>query len=109
MNRLAMSRAGERLFRALVERADVNSDRILLTDYRSNDWQSLTFVGEQHYFDLRLPGPDSRTLRDRLCEGLEEFEFRIPRHVLADIHVEHCRPADDGSLEVRLIALTIEE
>ncbi len=50
MNRLMMSCAAAGLLRALIGRACVNRDRFLLTEYRSVDWQSLTFIGERHQF-----------------------------------------------------------
>jgi hypothetical protein len=56
MNRLPMSSAGAALLRALLTRALVDRDRILLTNYRSTDWQSLTFVGERHELHFRVPG-----------------------------------------------------
>jgi hypothetical protein len=45
MTRLPMSKAGAALLRALLARALADRDRILLTEYRSTDWQSLTFIG----------------------------------------------------------------
>lgn len=62
MNRLMMSCAAAGLLRALIGRAGVERDRCLLTEYRSVDWQSLTFVGERHQFRFRLAGP-MRTAR----------------------------------------------
>lgn len=56
MTRLPMSIAGAALLRALLARALVDRDRILLTDYRSTDWQSLTFIGERHEMRFRIPG-----------------------------------------------------
>ena len=60
MNRIPMSKAGTALLRALLSRTLVEPDRILLTDYRSSDWQSLTFVGERHEMRFRIPGPDAQ-------------------------------------------------
>jgi hypothetical protein len=62
MNRIAMSKAGAALLRALLSRALVEPDRILLTDYRSSDWQSLTFVGERH--ENAISNPGSRCPKD---------------------------------------------
>ena len=109
MNRLPMSPAASALFRAFLDRASLTRDRILLTHYRSTDWQSLTFIGERHEFAFRLVGSDAQDLYARLTDGLAEAEFSIPRHVLADIVVpsEPVREAD-GSLSFALEALTIE-
>lgn len=59
MMRLAMSDAAAGLLRALLGRSGVPRNRILLTRIRSVDWQSLTFVGERHELELRIPGPGS--------------------------------------------------
>ena len=59
MTRLPMSPAAAALLRALLARTGLNRDRILLTDYRSADWQSLTFVGERHEMRFRIPGPNA--------------------------------------------------
>ena len=53
MLRIAMSTGAANLLRALIARAGVPRDRILLTDVQSTDWQSLTLTGERHLFDLR--------------------------------------------------------
>ena len=53
-------------------------DRILLTDWTSIDWQSLTFVGERHEISLRLTGAEAGLGADRLGAGLADAEFAIP-------------------------------
>jgi hypothetical protein len=77
MNRLPMSKAGAALLRALLSRALVEPDRILLTDYRSSDWQSLTFVGERHEMRFRVPGPDAQKTYDAMTGNLAEDEFAL--------------------------------
>jgi hypothetical protein len=110
MNRIAMSTAASNLLRALIGRARVPRDRILLTDVRSTDWQSLTFVGERHHFGLRVPGPDSNEVVDRMCAGLEDAEFSIPGQIVADICcVGEPVHASDGSTSVFIQALTVGE
>jgi len=56
MMKLGMSPAAAGLLRALLMRAGVERNRILLSDFRSTDWRSLTFTGERHRIDLRIPG-----------------------------------------------------
>ncbi len=104
-----MSTAASALLRAFLDRASLTRDRILLTHYRSTDWQSLTFVGERHEFAFRLVGPDADALHARLTDGLADAEFALPRQVVADIVVpsEPVREAD-GSLSFAVEALTIE-
>jgi hypothetical protein len=108
MTRLPVSPAAAALFRTLVARAGVARDRILLSDVESVDWQSLTFSGERHCFDLRVPAPDSRAIAERLCDGLEDAEFSMVGIIVADISIS-ARPqfALDGSTRLSVEALTI--
>jgi len=108
MMKLALSPAAAGLLRSLLARAGVNRDRILLTEFRSTDWQSLTFMGERHEMELRVPGPDAEALVDRLTSRLAEDEFAIPGQIVADIGLE--RPPSrnpDGSFTLNIEALTI--
>lgn len=110
MMKLALSPAAAGLLRALVARAGINRDRILLSDFRSIDWQSLTFVGERHEMELRIPPPDALALAARLSDGLADAEFAIPGQIVADIGLE--RPPShnrDGSVTLHIEALTISE
>ena len=70
MMKLAMSTAAAGLLRALLARAGVDRNRILLSDFRSTDWNSLTFAGERHEITLRVPGPNAITVAALLIEGL---------------------------------------
>jgi hypothetical protein len=106
---MAMSVAAAGLIRELLRRAGVDRDRILLTEFRSTDWQSLTFIGEQHQIRLRIPAPDAAETLAKLVNGLEHCEFSLPGHVVADIALagepEH---RDDASIIVAIEALTVE-
>ena len=110
MNRLPMSCAGAALLRALLTRALVNRDRILLTEYRSTDWQSLTFVGERHELRFRATGPDAQIIYERMTDRLADTEFTIPRQIVADV-VLFGQPSrePDGSISFTIEALTIQE
>lgn len=108
--KLALSPAAAGLLRALVSRAGIHRDRILLTEFRSVDWQSLTFIGERHEMELRVPPPDADLLAARLSDRLPEVEFEIPGQIVADIGLE--RPPirnRDGSISLHIEALTIAE
>ena len=110
MMKLALSPAAAGLLRALLARAGIDRDRILLTEFRSTDWHSLTFMGERHEMELRVPGPDADALVARLTDGLADAEFRIPGQVVADIALE--RPPlhnADGSISLHVEALTVVE
>ena len=110
MMKMPMSAAAAGLLRALVTRSGVRRDRILLSEFRSTDWQSLTFVGERHEISLRIPGPNAEAAAERISDGLDAAEFTIPGHVVADIVL--ATPAQkigDGSIMLQLEALTIAE
>jgi len=108
MNRVAMSAAASALLRCLIGRARVPRNRILLTDLTSVDWRSLTFTGERHQFHLRIPGPDSRLVMERMCDGLEDADFSIPGVIVADVALaEAPLHALDGSTIITIEALTV--
>lgn len=110
MNRISMSAAASALLRVLIGRAGVPRNRILLSDAQSVDWRSLTFTGERHELDLRVPGPDSGAVVNRMCRGLEDFEFSIPGVIVADIAVVGAPTAAlDGSTSLTIEALTVSE
>ncbi|HET9811063.1 MAG TPA: hypothetical protein VFP53_05125 [Sphingomicrobium sp.] len=110
MMRLAMSPAAAALLRALLRRAGVQRDRILLTEFRSTDWQSLTFIGEQHRIRLRIPSPDADETAASLVNGLPDAEFSIPGHVVADVAIiGEPERQPDGSVAILIEALTVEE
>lgn len=110
MMKLALSPAAAGLLRALLARGGIDRDRILLTGFRSIDWQSLTFVGERHRMRLRVPGPDADLLVARLVDNLAEADFSIPGQIVADITLEQPPTYNaDGSILVMIEALTIAE
>ena len=110
MMKLPMSPAAAGLLRALLARAGIDRDRILLTDFRSIDWQSLTFIGERHELELRVPGPEAQDLADRLVSGLADAEFSIPGQIVADISLAGQRRShSDGSISLQIEALTVAD
>jgi hypothetical protein len=110
MMRIAMSPAAASLLRCVLRRAGVERDRILLTEFRSTDWQSLTFIGEQHKIRLRIPAPGASDVASRLVNGLSSDEFSIPGHFVAEIALAgEPEQEADGSITVLIEALTVEE
>ena len=110
MMKLPLFLAAAGLLRALLGRAGIDRDRILLTDFRSVDWQSLTFIGERHSIELRIPGPDADRIAGLLAGGLADAEFPIPGQIVADIALKGASVRNgDGSLSLSLEALTVAE
>jgi hypothetical protein len=110
MMRMAMSPAAAGHLRSLLRRAGVDRDRILLTEFRSTDWQSLTFIGELHRIRLRIPAPNAAEVVASLVNGLSNDEFSIPGHVVADLALAgEPEPQTDGSIVIGIEALTVEE
>lgn len=110
MMRMAMSPAAAGLLRLLLRRAAVDRDRILLTEFRSTDWQSLTFTGEQHKIRLRIPAPGASEIASQLVNGLAEADFSIPGHVVADIAMSgEPERQEDGAIVLEIEALTVAE
>ena len=110
MMKLAMSAAAAGLLRALLDRAGVDRNRILLTEFRSTDWHSLTFAGERHQIALRIPGPGAAGVAECLTRDLGDADFTIPRQIVADIGVDGAMiEHPDGSISLSIEALTIAE
>lgn len=110
MNQIAISPAASALLRALIARSGAPRNRILLTEVKSIDWQSLTFTGERHQILLRIPGPDSMAAVECMCAGLEDAEFTIPGVIVADIApVGEPQRGPDGSVSLTIEALTVSE
>ena len=110
MMKLAMSTAAAGLLRGLLNRAGVDRNRILLTDFRSCDWNSLTFAGERHEISLRIPGPGAEAIVRLLVDGLEDAEFAIPGQIVADITLAvPPHELGDGAIGLEIEALTVAE
>ena len=109
MNRLAMSNPGSALLHLLSARAGVPRNRILLTEFESVEWRSLTYNGERHRIGLRVSDPDSATIVDRMCAGIGECELSAPGLIVVDILVVARNVLADGSTSVAIEALTVND
>ena len=110
MMRPALSVAAAGLLRSLLARAGIDRHRILLTDFRSTDWQSLTFIGERHEIGMHLAGIDAASIVERLTDRLEDVEWQIPGQIVADIGLlSEPTETGDGSVLLTIEALTIAE
>jgi hypothetical protein len=109
MMRISMSPAASGLLRGLIARGCCSRDRILLTELRSTEWQSLTFLGERHQLHLQIAGPEAAEIADRIATGIEEAEFAISGHIVADISCAREADLDRAGFRLRIEALTVEE
>ena len=105
-----LSVAASGLLRAILARTGVDRDRILICEWASVDWQSLTLVGERHEALFRVGGPDAARLVTMIVDGLEDAEFAITGQIVADIALA-CppEPQSDGSILINIEALTVAE
>lgn len=88
----------------------MDRNRILLSDFRSTDWNSLTFAGERHEISLRIPGPGAGAVATMLIEGLEDADFAIPGQIVADIALAGPPGHQaDGAITLEIEALTVAE
>lgn len=94
-----------RLLAQLLERAGtpVTVDRAA-----SRPWASALFQGRRHVVALTLAGPDAAERRATFIEGIEEAEWNLTGHFVADISVDGNRPTPGGEW-IELSALTIED
>lgn len=75
----------------------------------SRRWASITFSGARHLFTLRLEGAGAAAAADAFVDHLEEREFRLRGHVVADIVLVAAERDGDAFVRLRLEALTVEE
>lgn len=95
---------------------------LVIEDFESRPWASLTFSGMRHSIAIRLEGPADLVAagRARLASLLDEPDFGLSGHFLAELALDD-RPCDnrdasgEGGLDgharlaIQLEALTIEE
>ncbi len=111
MNRLPMTSAASALLRSLLARAGTERNRILLSDWTTTDWQSLTFVGERHRAGFIVSGPQSLELAGAWTTDLEDAEFDLGSSgFVAEIALRDPPSLrGDGCVLVQLEALTIAD
>lgn len=110
MTRPRMSAASSALLRALLRRARIAENRILLTHWLSTDWRSLTFSGERHQAGFRITGVDALGIARRWTDGIGEADLPLSRGFVADLGLSGPLTLQaDGSVLVELEALTLED
>ncbi len=91
------------------------SPSLVIEDFASEPWASLTFCGMRHRLDIRLsgPAPDVETAYRRLRSLLDEPAIELPGHFVAELQLTQKTEEfyQDGhmGLAVQIEALTIEE
>lgn len=79
-----------------------NNFGVQIVESRQTPWASATFSGARHRFLVRVP--DCADLRPNLDEG----EFELPGHILADIVLREPEAHTDTGL-FTIEALTVED
>jgi hypothetical protein len=74
-----------------------------IVESRHTPWASATFAGARHRYLLRVPPCGSSTLN-----GLDEREFDLPGHILADIALSDQSERPDACF-LTIEALTVED
>lgn len=89
-----------------------NFGHVTVEKIRSRDWASGTFIGTRHELIFRLEGEGADEAADSFVRDLDEAEFPLRGHILADIAlVSREDQAGAGKPLVRLAleALTVAD
>lgn len=110
MNRPRMTAYATALLRCLLQRAGEDRNRVLLSQWSTVDWQSLTLEGERHEAIFVITGTNAVAFAQLWLAGLSDAEFDLPRGFVADIEVTSGpQLRDDGAVEVAISALTLDD
>lgn len=101
--------AGAELRRALNASFAGFGAAVTFESLTSRPWASITFAGERHAVVLCLPGPGAQAAVDAFLDGLEDREFALRGHIVADIGATGIRRDGDGQIRLMIEALTIED
>lgn len=74
----------------------------------SRPWASITFAGERHEIKVRLKGRQAGAAADSFLHRLNEREFHLRGHILADIALVAQERSAEGVVCLCLEALTVE-
>lgn len=79
--------------------------------HSEKSWASITFAGSRHRLDLAFAGADAVEAAERFIAFLPEYEFHVPKQLVADAAVtavDH-RIGPDPRMEVRIELLLLDE
>lgn len=71
-------------------------------------WASALFQGRRHSIEMLLTGEDVEARADRFAAGLDETQWSLVGHFVADITID-AREATGQGVTLSLSALTIED
>jgi hypothetical protein len=81
-----------------------------IEEVASTPWASVTFSGARHRVALILEGEAAAAAADTFLAGMEDAEFDLPGHILADIALAGLERRDEGNcVRLTLEALTVED
>ena len=88
------------LIRALLARG---GEGCHLLDASGRGWASMTFDGTRHVVDLAVPADRAGLF----VEGIEEADFDLRGHLVADLAIVARAPMETGVVHLRIEALTL--
>lgn len=94
-----------RLLRQLMARAGEHTQCLRVA---SRPWASALFQGRRHVIEIQLTGSHAQAHADRFAEGLEEAQWSLVGHFVADIMIDARENGTDG-VTLTVSALTIED
>lgn len=100
---------GDPLPRLLAQIIDRAGEPVSVERAASRPWASALFQGRRHVILLRFDGPDAALRRTRFVTGLEEAEWTLTGHFVADIVADDDDPPGTPGNILALSALTIED
>ncbi len=106
---MTLTAAGAELKRALRLNFVSFGAPVTFESVTSRPWASITFSGGRHRLSLVLPGPGAQAAVDAFLDGLEDREFGLRGHILADIEAVGIQRDADGQIRLTLEALTVED
>ena len=106
---MLLTAAGAELKRALRASFVALGAAVTVEALTSRPWASITFAGERHRLALAVPGPGAQAAIDAFLDGLEDREFALRGHILADIEATGVARDADGQIRLTLEALTVED
>lgn len=102
--------AATALLRALGARFAGFEGTFRIEEVSSRCWASVTFSGARHRIRFSLAGANAGAAADAFVEALEETEFDLRGHILADIALigEERDPAGERA-QLTIEGLTVED